>query len=593
MQPDLLNIINCPARDCGSPDLRVEVSCLETLEYRVGPVEEIREGAIHCDACGRAYPIEEYVPSFSSLFPGDLREEADYWGRWYGFFWDRGYRGFFDLRSPSTPYITHGVDVPDPRSLTGKDRHGTHAVLANDPAVSSAQRVLDVGCGGGWSSLYLARRGHCVVAFDPNAENVRRAKRHAIEQGEHIEYLATGLGFLDFKPEVFDAVFALHSIHHVPDLPRELRLVRGWMREGAALAVDEHVHTDPFLVVLLSSMRQWFERDVAPRFATLDLAGLNDIQQVGASRLEDAGSEELLGALSDSFLLEKLQTRFVTLDLFSYMFYLSRDKDLDAYDYAAETVHTLYGFLKDAYPGRAEYAMVIGRKTGCTGPSTPEIAQQLELLARVDTGIIEGLPENLPPDYLGRLERLWSENAEAREEIRRLSTLNSERQSELSRISSLHSEARDEIARLSGHCTALERGVNELHSAIQTGNRHIRALQEAVAIHENSLSHATQAISALQKTLEVQSGTMRAKEEQVANASQALSELQRTVDALNADVRAKNEYIIALQEMLARHEAAPSEKDAFAGSRSAYTRRIESGRVKRILKNLDRARPGH
>src|SRR5947209_10885106 len=294
MNGDLLKILNCPARDCGSSLLDLEATRVDLLAYRTGRVEEVREGAIVCRSCGRAYPIHDYVPSFEQLFPEELRDEARYWSDWYGFFWDQGYTGFFDLRSPVAHLISRGIEVPDPRSLTGQDLHGTHAALAEHPLVSGAERILDVGCGCGWSSLYLARRDHKVIAFDPSVDNVRRAKLYAISKGEYVEYLGAALGYLSFKPEVLDAVFALHSIHHVPDLRNEIATLRGWLRDGGAIAVDEHIQSDPTLLAVAGEIEKWFGREIAPRFATLPVEELAGLPRAAHSRLEDAGSDEVL-----------------------------------------------------------------------------------------------------------------------------------------------------------------------------------------------------------------------------------------------------------------------------------------------------------
>jgi SAM-dependent methyltransferase len=317
------------------------------------------------------------VPSFEQLFPQELREEAQYWSDWYGFFWDQGYTGFFDLRSPVAHLISRGIEVPDPRSLDGHDLDGTHAILAAHPLVSGAERILDVGCGCGWSSLYLARRGHKVVAFDPSADNVRRAKLYAISRCEYVEYIAAGLGYLSFEPETFDAVFALHSIHHVPDLRNEAAELRGWLREGGAIAVDEHIRSDPTLLAMVGEVEKWFGREIAPRFSTLPVERLGSLPRSAHSRLEDAGSAEVVGALTDNFAIQSFSSRCVSLDIFSFMYYLWRDLDLDAYSYAGEVVDHLYTFMQGAHPDRAEYVTMVGRKSGSPGPATPEIARAM------------------------------------------------------------------------------------------------------------------------------------------------------------------------------------------------------------------------
>lgn len=378
MHTDLATQLNCPSRDCGSRSLRLEAARTELIPYRTGPVEEVREGALVCDGCGRRYPIEGYVPSFEQLFPEELREEARYWSDWYGFFWDRGYRGFFDLRAPMAPAIARGIEVLDPRSLGGQDLPGPHSMLAEHDLVRGAERLLDVGCGCGWSSLYLARRGHRVVAFDPSVGNVRRAKEYAISQGEYIEYLAAGLGFLQFEDGVFDGAFALHSIHHVPDLSREMAILSGWLREGGVIAVDEHVRDDPTLGAIAGEVDRWVREEIVPRHATLGLEALRSLPTSAHSAMEGAGNDEVMDALSSCFSVAYFNARFVSLDGLTFMYYLSRDRDEEGYAYAADVVHHIYRFLKGACPYRAEYVTLVGRKGDSPGPSTPDVAREMD-----------------------------------------------------------------------------------------------------------------------------------------------------------------------------------------------------------------------
>ncbi|MDQ3929376.1 MAG: hypothetical protein M3328_09535, partial [Chloroflexota bacterium] len=95
MNADLVNKLCCPAPGCHAEELLLRADCTETIEYGTGPVEEVKSGELVCVACGRIYPVIEYVPQFDALFPPALKEEADYWDQWYGFTWERGYLGFF------------------------------------------------------------------------------------------------------------------------------------------------------------------------------------------------------------------------------------------------------------------------------------------------------------------------------------------------------------------------------------------------------------------------------------------------------------------------------------------------------------------
>jgi SAM-dependent methyltransferase len=382
MKPEFAQFLQCPARDCGGGSLTLHAERTETLRYKDGPAEEVREGNLECPECGRRYPIGEYVPSFEQLYPDELQREADYWGKWYGFMWRQGYLGYFDLRSPMAPLILEGIEVLDPATLDHKDLGGTHSIIAEHPAIKGAEWLLDIGCGTGWSSLYFARQGHKVAGFDPAVANMRLAKRYAISQGEYIEYMGAAMGFLHFKPAAFDAAVALHSIHHVPNLREEMAIMRGWLKEGAGVGIDEHVRNDEMLAALMDAARKWAQEEVYPNARTLPPGALEGLPRSEPSAMEGAGSEDVIGAFLDNFEVEGFESRYIGLNTFSFLYYLSRSCDKAGYDYAGNVIHHIYRFMMEAYPEGAEYVILVGRK-GKEGEKPPdnELAEQARRLA--------------------------------------------------------------------------------------------------------------------------------------------------------------------------------------------------------------------
>lgn len=82
-------------------------------------------------------------------------------------------------------------------------------------------RALDLGCGTGTNSIYLARRGFETVGvdFSPNAiENARAKARRA---GVEINFYINDVTRLDFLREPFDLVLDIGCFHALDPAARE------------------------------------------------------------------------------------------------------------------------------------------------------------------------------------------------------------------------------------------------------------------------------------------------------------------------------------------------------------------------------------
>jgi len=79
---------------------------------------------------------------------------------------------------------------------------------------SGRRRVLDVGCGGGRHTIYLARLGLRVTAGDQSALALEETRRWL--QREQLRASLTQLDMvaLPFAPETFDAVLSVNVLHH-------------------------------------------------------------------------------------------------------------------------------------------------------------------------------------------------------------------------------------------------------------------------------------------------------------------------------------------------------------------------------------------
>jgi 2-polyprenyl-6-hydroxyphenyl methylase/3-demethylubiquinone-9 3-methyltransferase len=137
----------------------------------------------------------------------------------------------------------------DTRAHEWWDETGPFAALQElcEPRLAFAQRfvpswqgvrVLDVGCGGGFASEALARRGGLVTGVDIAEKALEVARRHALLEGLSIEYLAARAENLPFESGTFDVVTCFDVLEHVPNVENVVREVRRVLRPGGVFLFD-------------------------------------------------------------------------------------------------------------------------------------------------------------------------------------------------------------------------------------------------------------------------------------------------------------------------------------------------------------------
>ncbi len=86
------------------------------------------------------------------------------------------------------------------------------ATLLRDRGLNT---VLDVGCGGGLLSNFLAFSGFQVTAVDQSLESLEIARRH--DETTSVRYIPANALHLPFEKQSFDAVCAMDFLEHVED----------------------------------------------------------------------------------------------------------------------------------------------------------------------------------------------------------------------------------------------------------------------------------------------------------------------------------------------------------------------------------------
>jgi SAM-dependent methyltransferase len=138
-------------------------------------------------------------------------------------------------------------------------------------------RVLDLGCGAGWLSLELARRGAHVTGLDISPTNLALARYMAetnarnfpflyqnfaglpcrLEDFGSIEHLYADLNTVNLPPNEYDAVVVWDSLHHVAELERLLDQVRTTLRPGGLFLGMDHAFATPRTIAFNHAVYPW------------------------------------------------------------------------------------------------------------------------------------------------------------------------------------------------------------------------------------------------------------------------------------------------------------------------------------------------
>lgn len=126
-----------------------------------------------------------------------------------------------------------------------KDHHndtwwqeGTEKFLAN---LSQGATILDVGCGAGVKSSYLASKGFTVTGIDFSEKMIEIAQR----EHPHIPFEVLDIYEIDTYPKTFDGIFVQAVLLHIP---------KNKIREVLAKLKDR-INPQGFLYIAVKGMR--------------------------------------------------------------------------------------------------------------------------------------------------------------------------------------------------------------------------------------------------------------------------------------------------------------------------------------------------
>jgi len=160
-------------------------------------------------------------------------------------------------RPPWSPWAREYLNTPN-RFIFGT-RPSALAREAGELTGHQA-RVLDLGCGEGRDSVFLAEQGHDVVGLDLSLEGLRKAARLAEDRGVRVPWVCAALPHLPVRGP-FDLVYSCGSIHYVArdDRGALFARLRGLTRPGG-----HHAH------VVFTERRIYREKNEVVHYFTPD-----------------------------------------------------------------------------------------------------------------------------------------------------------------------------------------------------------------------------------------------------------------------------------------------------------------------------------
>jgi len=124
----------------------------------------------------------------------------------------------------------------------------------------SGLKVLDLGCGGGFTSEFLAKRGAIVSGIDQSQNCIDAAQKHASLSQLTIDYCHGYAEFLPYANQAFDAVVCVDVLEHVADLTQTMAEVHRVLKPGGMFCFDTINRTFKSKLTMIWLLEDWLRQ---------------------------------------------------------------------------------------------------------------------------------------------------------------------------------------------------------------------------------------------------------------------------------------------------------------------------------------------
>jgi SAM-dependent methyltransferase len=165
--------------------------------------------------------------------------------------YDRGHRTYVEQVTPGDRLWLRTKPFSAPPSFELPKCFHTFAHLVDHLHLDVRAQVLDVGCGPGWLSEFLARCGYWVTGVDISEDMVEIARKRVADINEGTaaldplaEFHATPVREMPWRDR-FDAAVLYDSLHHFDDELETLRVIREALVPGGRIYIRDAVRPLP------------------------------------------------------------------------------------------------------------------------------------------------------------------------------------------------------------------------------------------------------------------------------------------------------------------------------------------------------------
>jgi len=99
---------------------------------------------------------------------------------------------------------------------------------------NNKKMVLDLGCGHGFNTFYLNKKGYLVIGIDISKENIDICR----QRYKNINFEVGNAEKLDFKDKIFDEIYTMDILEHVNDLELVINEIRRILKKRGKLIVN-------------------------------------------------------------------------------------------------------------------------------------------------------------------------------------------------------------------------------------------------------------------------------------------------------------------------------------------------------------------